>query len=183
MSTVTPFLNLVKPAPLEAFSRATYNNNLDLVDANALSDSKRAEGLKSIQQSSASSGPHTDGIVSNIASYTFKGGRKYRIVWDASMSITDTTTFFYMTINTCATTDAAGIITGLTALEGRTVHRPIANSTVYSGPITAYFNPGADTTVQLKFRATRVGGAGTLTVAANAGEKASYVIYDDGAQF
>lgn len=33
MSTVTPFLNLVKPAPLEAFSRATYNNNLDLIDA------------------------------------------------------------------------------------------------------------------------------------------------------
>lgn len=32
MSTVTPFLNLVKPAPLENFSRATYNNNLDLID-------------------------------------------------------------------------------------------------------------------------------------------------------
>lgn len=33
MSTVTTFLNLVKPAPLEPFSRATYVNNLDLIDA------------------------------------------------------------------------------------------------------------------------------------------------------
>lgn len=33
MSTVTTYLNLVKPAPLEAFSRATYNTNLDLIDA------------------------------------------------------------------------------------------------------------------------------------------------------
>lgn len=36
MSTVTPYLNLVKPAPLENFSRATYNTNLDLIDAEAL---------------------------------------------------------------------------------------------------------------------------------------------------
>lgn len=35
MSTVTPYLNLVKPAPLENFSRATYNNNLDLIDTAA----------------------------------------------------------------------------------------------------------------------------------------------------
>lgn len=36
MSTVTTFLNLVKPASLENFSRATYNTNLDLIDAYAI---------------------------------------------------------------------------------------------------------------------------------------------------
>lgn len=39
MSTVTTFLNLVKPAPLEQFSRATYNTNLDLIDAGILARS------------------------------------------------------------------------------------------------------------------------------------------------
>lgn len=32
MSTVTPLLNLVKPASPEQFSLATYTNNLDIVD-------------------------------------------------------------------------------------------------------------------------------------------------------
>lgn len=43
MSTVTPYLNLVKPAPLEPFSLATYVNNLDLIDAGvkALADRRR----------------------------------------------------------------------------------------------------------------------------------------------
>lgn len=36
MSTVTPKLGLVKPAGLEQFSRATYNNNLDIIDAAAM---------------------------------------------------------------------------------------------------------------------------------------------------
>lgn len=36
MSTVTPLLNLVKPANVEQFSLATYNNNLDLLDAKAV---------------------------------------------------------------------------------------------------------------------------------------------------
>jgi len=35
MSTVTPLLNLVKPTTAEQFSLATYNNNLDLIDAKA----------------------------------------------------------------------------------------------------------------------------------------------------
>lgn len=33
MSTVTTLLNLVKPTTAEQFSLATYNNNLDLIDA------------------------------------------------------------------------------------------------------------------------------------------------------
>lgn len=36
MSTVTPLLNLVKPATPEQFSLATYNTNLDLIDAKAV---------------------------------------------------------------------------------------------------------------------------------------------------
>ena len=41
MSTVTPYLNLVKPAPLENFSRATYNTNLDLIDAGIVENGNR----------------------------------------------------------------------------------------------------------------------------------------------
>lgn len=181
MSTSTTFLGLVKPAAGEAFSRATYNNNLDDIDDNAIQDNNKAKGLVYMHESSSNSGPHTDGIVSNIASFTFKGGRKYRIVWDASHILGDSTTFFYMNINTCLVTDSPTIITGLTGLGGRTIHRQ--NTTGhYTGPITAYFNPGSDTTVQVKFRATRVGGAATMTVVGNSGEKAVYAIYDDGDQ-
>lgn len=36
MSTVTPFLGLTKPAGIEQFSLATYNNNLDAIDAGVL---------------------------------------------------------------------------------------------------------------------------------------------------
>jgi hypothetical protein len=40
MSTVTTYLNLVKPANTENFSRATYNTNLDLIDAYAVANKK-----------------------------------------------------------------------------------------------------------------------------------------------
>ena len=48
MSTVTPYLNLVKPAPLENFSRATYNNNLDLIDANANAAAPRLQSASKL---------------------------------------------------------------------------------------------------------------------------------------
>lgn len=47
MSTVTTYLNLVKPAPLENFSRATYNNNLDLTD-NSYARALLAPGVNSL---------------------------------------------------------------------------------------------------------------------------------------
>lgn len=47
MSTVTTLLNLVKPASPEQFNLATYNNNLDLIDAASIANQVRIDTLNS----------------------------------------------------------------------------------------------------------------------------------------
>lgn len=49
MSTVTPYINLVKPAPLEPFSRATYNNNLDLIDTAIEAEAKKVKHVEYVR--------------------------------------------------------------------------------------------------------------------------------------
>ena len=184
MSTVTTYLNLVKPAPLENFSRATYNTNLDLIDANALAASKQAKGI--VQDpliKIASSGFVTAlTVIDNIASVAFKGGRKYLIVWDFTYQGNTAGNYLTALIGTAATTDAAGLTTGITQLNGRPWKIQDA-SIDSSGQVSVVYRPVSDITLQLKFLIQITTGAGNARISASSTQPTTYTIYDQGAQF
>lgn len=50
MSTVTTVFGLTKPAGIEQFSLATYNNNLDLIDAAILSEAHKIQHIEFVRQ-------------------------------------------------------------------------------------------------------------------------------------
>jgi hypothetical protein len=122
----------------------------------------------------------TASVVANIASFTFKAGRRYRIVWDFSYNTSTAGTYMSMCIARCSTTDAAALTTGLTNLGGRTIHTDGAGLTE-SRTIYGYYNPTTDSTVQIKFYGARTAGTGTMTIL-SASEPAYYYIEDLGAQ-
>lgn len=183
MSVVTAFLNLVKPAPLENFSRATYNNNLDIIDANAAADDKKAKGYLTVVPNTAVSGAVTAlTVINNIASFTFKGNRKYLIKWDFRYQGNTAGNYMTALIGTCAIADAAGLTTGITQLNGR--EWKIQDSGINSsGYCEAIYQPVADTTVQLKFLIQVTTGTGTALIAGSALQPVTYSIEDKGAQF
>lgn len=134
-----------------------------------------------------STGTVTNAIINNIPSFTFKANRNYRIVWDFSYYASgNSDSLFWCSIQRASTADAASAITGLTPIAGRTkglITTYALQSTQYTGPLTAYYSPGAaDVTTQIKFRVEQVLGDDGLIVIGNANENATYLIYDDGAQ-
>lgn len=179
MSTVTPFLNLVKPAPLENFSRATYNTNLDLIDAHAITVEKFSKGIMSYEtRSAASAGITVKGIVENIPTVTFKGGRMYRVVWNASATVSVADGYFTLGISTCLTTDGAALTTGLTDITTSSIaHENTGGERFY---VEGIYEPPADITLQIKFWAERATGTGTWTME---NKKAWFYIEDMGDQF
>lgn len=130
------------------------------------------------------SGDVVNAIVNNIASFTFKAGRNYRIVWDTSYLQSAAGDLFFWDIGLAALTDTAADLANITSLGGRTkgVGSSGTNVTQHTGPITAYYKPATDTTMQVKFRIQRALGAGTVRVQGQTAENAAYLIYDDGAQ-
>ncbi len=121
-------------------------------------------------------------VVENLATYDFRAGRKYRIVWQGGYSMSATGNYFDLAIHTASPTDAAGLTTGLTQLMSRTY---TANGAGFgeSFYVEAIYEPTADTTRQVKFTINRTVGAGTWTLQAGATAPAYYYIEDLGAQF
>lgn len=129
----------------------------------------------------------TKTVVATIASFTFKAGRNYRVVWDANLFPGSADVGATLTIATAATTDAVTATTGLTVLGARNVQARLYGVSV-GAFVTGYFKPSADTTVQLKFLANIDGSAAGTSVTVQGsnspgGTPARYRIYDDGAQF
>lgn len=181
MSTVTPYLNLVKPAPLENFSRATYNTNLDLVDTDAITQNKAAKGFMpgGKSRTTASAAVSALSVLENIATFTFKGGRKYRIGWDCSYAFSVASDAFTVSIQSCSTADAATLTTGLTELVSRVKTVPAANQGTHLS-LNAVYEPASDITLQIKFLVSRIFGSGTFTMEAS---KSWFTIEDLGAQY
>lgn len=183
MSTVTPNINLVKPAPLEQFSLATYNNNLDLIDTEEGANRIQSAGMKTNKKVIANGiGLTTLSVVENIASFAFKGGRRYRIVWHAGYANSAASNYFDLAIHTCSTADAAALTTGLTTIISRsyTANNAASGESFY---VEAVYEPPSDTTLQVKFTVARSLGAGTWTLQASATAPAWYYIEDVGDQF
>jgi hypothetical protein len=188
VSTVTTKLGLTKPIGIEQFSLATLNNNMDIIDAYAVNTvEKLAKGLVFQNLVTSSSGSVTDAIINNIASFTFKANKRYRIEWDFShLGSGNCDSLFHCSINTCAISDPAAQLTGLTTIDGRTKGLLTSyglGATQYNGPVIASYSPGAvDTTLQIKFRVQRVVGDDGLTVVGGANERVRYEIYEVGQQ-
>jgi len=183
VSTVTPRLGLTKPAGAEQYSVTVLNNNNDIIDGYVSGTAdKMAQGIKLKAEVTTPSGAFTDVIVNNFGSFTFKAGRKYKLVWDYSWNASAGSTYINASINTCLTTDAANLLTGLTILNSRTAMVQGAGLTEQAN-VTAFYEPVADSTVQIKFRGTRAAGSGNITVVGSSTEKAIYYIEDMGAQY
>lgn len=141
-----------------------------------------AKGLVYFDKVTTGSASVSDAIINHITTFTFKAGRRYRIVWDTSFISGGASSLFYCSINFTAVGSAPSSTAGLTTLNGRTIHCPLAGSTTYSGPITTDYKPTVDTTTMIKFWALRVVGGDLISVVGNSNEYALYQIYDDGAQ-
>lgn len=120
-------------------------------------------------------------VVSAVASYTFKAGRKYRIVWDTDWLPSTGNVAAAFIIGTCATTDALAS-TAVTQLAIRDAQAPVGNISA-PAKVEAYYEPSTDQTVQVKFLAQTDGTGGTMVVQGNRSGGTVYAIYDEGAQY
>jgi hypothetical protein len=150
----------------------------------AAADALLAKGRVYKADVATSSGAVSDAIINNIATFTFKAGRSYRIVWDTSYYQSAAGDLFYWSIGLAAVVDTFADLTNITALGGRTKGVGSSGTGViqHTGAVTAYYEPTVDITRQVKFRIQRELGAGTVVAVGNSGENACYRIYDDGAQ-
>ena len=185
MSGVTDNYGLVLPAEGEPYSLPIFNGNFTQVDTVLKALSKLAKGTQYRQLVTAASGPHIDGIVVAIPSFTFKANRNYLIKWNFGyFGSGNSDSLFYLSINTCPVADANTSVNNLTVLDGKTKGLLTAyalQGAQHTGPIEAHYSPGAlDQTFQVKFRILRVLGDDSMTIVGNAGEKASYEIIDMG---
>lgn len=123
----------------------------------------------------------TTTVIYNVPSFAFKAGRKYRIEWDTDWIGNTVPCAADFSIATCSTADAAGVTTGLTVVGLRTGQASVAG--VSSNiKVTAYYEPVADVTVQLKFLTLMTNGS-TVLVQGNRAQPQQYIITDDGMQY
>lgn len=87
MSTVTPLLNLVKPATVEQFSLATYNNNLDSIDLfiKGMNDKLPKGMIANLTTVGVSGGVATSEGVLDMVQASFVAGRWYELSYTANM--------------------------------------------------------------------------------------------------
>lgn len=146
-------------------------------------DSTAAKGRMWLARVASNTGAITSlAVVNNLATYTFKGGRKYRIVWDTDWLSSAANVHCAAYIATCATTDAASLTTGLTNLVVRNSVSALAVVSAYLH-VEAYYEPSVDTITQVKFLVQMDGGSGNVTIQGNRAGGTVYAIYDEGLQY
>lgn len=122
-------------------------------------------------------------VLQSIASFTFRAGRKYRIVLEANYYTDNLDTVVLFRVGTCATTDSASSTTGIT-IRNQTNKQATRTTTGFPvGPLTGLFEPTVDTTLQVKATAQRVVGTGSFFMQRAPETPNILAIYDDGAQF
>ena len=120
-------------------------------------------------------------VVYNIPTFTFKGGRKYRIVWDTDWLPSTGNVAVAFIIGSCSVGDAASS-TATTQMGVRNAQAAVGTISAPGG-VTAYYEPATDQTIQVKFLAQTDGTGGSLIVQGNRlSNPVQYRIYDDGMQ-
>lgn len=165
-----------------ANASSILNANITNLTALPASPAASAKGLQYEGVVTAGSGAFTTlAVVNNIPTFTFKAGRRYEIVWDGHYQSTVAGDYLDLSIQTCATTDAAGLTTGLTLLRQKTF-RCNAVSTLEPHVVRATVKYASDTTVQIKFLGARGAGTGSGSITGSAITTILYQINDMGAQ-
>jgi hypothetical protein len=121
-------------------------------------------------------------VINNIPTFSFKAGRRYRIVWSGQYYTSVANSFWAIRIQSASTADAASLTTGLTQLQSRTISAGVASSSE-SFYVEAIYEPVSDVTLQIKFTVQNAAGGGTIVIAAGATDPALYYIEDMGKQF
>jgi hypothetical protein len=180
MADILSPTGIEKPLGAELHSRALINRNYDRTNQIAIDSNKQANGVMlDKDHAAAANGITTIYVFDALASFTFKAGRKYRIRWEFTYSMSALSNVFYFKIQSCNPADADNVTTGLTQLSARPAIVVAAGSPEFFG-FEAYYKPVADTTVKIKFTVERSVGGGTLSIAA---DPAYMYIEDIGAQF
>lgn len=140
------------------------------------------QGLQSFTEVTTNSGSIGAGftVVNNVASFTFRGGRKYRLVWDFQYQVSAANAYANVLVALANVGDAASSSSGLTQLNGRVVTSPVASRDT-PGRVEGFFRPGGDAAFQVKWLAQVPSGSMVLTH--NATNPGYFYIEDLGAQF
>jgi len=141
-----------------------------------------ALGLLSDVEVTSNSGAVTNTfvVVNNLTPFDFKGGRKYRITWDFGFKITAAGAPANVLIGHCASGDSAGLVTGVTQLQGRQIASVVGGQDD-AHTLFAIYKPTSDVTRQIKWIANCPASAITFTAGATSPNRFS--IEDLGAQF
>lgn len=161
--------------------RLDQNNRIEVGDGSAWKLDPAPLGMVANVRVSSNSGAisGTTTVVTNIGTYDFKAGRRYRISWSSNYYTSDTSSTFAMGISTCSPSDPAGQTTGMTQL-GSISERPNASLEGRNFKVIVYYFPSSDITRQIKGWVLRVVGGGTLTVQADATNFNDLIIEDLG---
>jgi hypothetical protein len=164
MSDVTDNYGLILPEDGEGYDVEIINQNNITIDALLLTLSKQAKGIvASDKEDTADSGAITAiaSISSGIATFPFKGGRVYEIVYTGNFYTTNIDSIALVQIGTCAVADAQNLTTGVTVLN-QTDYKAETTNRGYPMNLIAQYEPGADTTLQIKVLVQRISGTGNI---------------------
>lgn len=185
MSGVTDNYGLILPADGEAYNVDILNQNNIAIDALIKERAKQAEGVKvrDIENTSDSGAITTEAsLASGIASFAFKGGRKYWVSFKGNYYVTNVDTVLLFKIGTCAVLDAQNLTTGVTVLD-QTDYSATVTNRGFPIEFKALYEPPADTTLQIKVLASRVQGTGNIHMQRSAVAPNILYIEDAGAQY
>lgn len=158
MSTVTTVFGLTKPAGIEQFSLATYNNNLDLIDAAILSEAHKIQHIEFVRQGHvASTGVIGPGDLStfvdaanskNYSTWASPGTDQVAISQEGIYAVSwkivpNTTSSFWHSIS-----DASGSAAGATIGRSQSVTVSASDSYWAFGP--NFYVPPAGLTILFK---------------------------------
>lgn len=142
---------------------------------------KEPLGLTALSEMAFNSGSSTAlTIVQNIASFTFRKNRHYLIKWSAGIVYTSGSGAALAQLWSCATTDGAGVTTGLTELMGWNLDFRTANQTIRTA-VERHISYTVDTTLQIK--SSFNGNGSTLYGSGGATYPMQLTIEDRGRQF
>lgn len=186
MSSVTTNYNFLKPATSELYDVTVYDSTLDKIDAaiaNPGTVSKTPLGLVAQSpdytvQSGAVAGIQ---VITNIASFTFKANRNYLIKGTGAAALSVAGGVILVQLQSCSTSDAANLTTGLTELMGYNVDCRLANQNYRFAP-ERNIKYSVDTTLQIKLTVNATGSGGSASAAGGPTWPLQMTIEDKGMQ-
>lgn len=176
---------LEKPEGGELHSRAQYLRNLDRMNQIAADNAKLAKGFVAYTELSGNTGTiNTLMVVLNIASFTFKANRRYRVGASGGGYSNVTNATYGFSINRTPVTETATSTANLDGLKSRSFRWDIAGEGREAfGVAKENLMFTTDTTLQIKLTAAAVVGTGNLVLTSDATNRICLWVEDCGVAF